>query len=92
VLAHTGNGHLIQECRLDINRVRSDFQDVKTKCQNLIEDAELTKAAFDSADRKLGDMCHKQVNKLEIAYKSMIKALESKKKEYLNVIVDFYTD
>lgn len=52
----------------------------------------MTKAAIESADRKLGDMCHKQVNKLEIAYKSMIKALESKKKEFLNVIVDFYTD
>jgi hypothetical protein len=37
-------------------------------------------------------MCHKQVNKLEIAYKSMIKAIESKKKEFLNVIIDFYND
>jgi hypothetical protein len=57
-----------------------------------VEDAEMTKVAIETADRKLGDMCHKQVNKLEIAYKSMIKALESKKKEFLNVIVDFYTD
>lgn len=47
---------------------------------------------MENADRKLGDMCHKQVNKLEIAYKSMIKAIESKKKEFLNVIIDFYND
>ncbi len=47
---------------------------------------------MESADRKLGDMCNKQVNKLDIAYKSMIKAIESKKKEFLNVIIDFYND
>ena len=44
------------------------------------------------ADKKLADMCHKQSNKLEIAYKSMIKALEAKKKEFLAIIRDFYSD
>ncbi len=72
--------------------MRSDFADVKSKYQGLVEDAERTKMVMENADRKLGDMCHKQVNKLEIAYKSMIKAIESKKKEFLNVIIDFYND
>lgn len=50
------------------------------------------RGVLDSAEKKLTDMCHKQSNKLEIAYKSMMKALEAKKKEFLNIIRDFYTD
>lgn len=58
----------------------------------LLEESENMKQALEGADKKLADMCHKQQNKLEIAYKSMIKALEAKKKEFLNIIRDFYSD
>jgi hypothetical protein len=37
-------------------------------------------------------MCHKQVNKLEIAYKSVMRALDAKKKEFSQVIKEFYSD
>ena len=57
-----------------------------------MDEAENTKLALEGAEKRLGDMCNKQQNKLEIAYKSMIKALEAKKKEFLNIIRDFYSD
>ena len=60
VLGHTGGGHLIQECRLDLNRVRSDFSDVKFKYLSLVEEAENTKQALEGAEKKLDAMCHKQ--------------------------------
>ena len=60
VLSHTGSGHLIQECRLDLNRVRSDFSDVKAKYSALVDEAENTKQALEGAEKKLGDMCNKQ--------------------------------
>ena len=75
-----------------MNRVRSDFSDVRTKYHTLLDEAESTKAALEGAEKKLSDMCHKQYNKLEIAYKSMMKVLEAKKKEFLNIIRDFYSD
>lgn len=36
VLSHTGSGHLIQECRLDLARIKSDFADVKSKHFSLL--------------------------------------------------------
>lgn len=75
-----------------MSRVKSDFLDVKHKYQALIDDAEGTKLSLENAERKLADMSHKQLNKLEIAYKSLIKALEVKKKEFIANIRDFYAD
>lgn len=92
VLMHTGAGHLIGECRLDLARIRSDFQDVKSKISSLIDNAEATKAALEQADRKLAAMCNKQQSKLEIAYKSIIKTLEQKKQEFMSIIQEFYRD
>lgn len=60
VLAHTGGGHLIAECRLDLSRVKSDFTDVKYKYQTLLNDADHTKQKLEMADKKLSDMYHKQ--------------------------------
>ena len=73
-------------------RVRSDFADVKQRFQALLGDSEATKQALELADKKLADMCNKQMNKLEIAYRSMIKALESKKKEFMSILGNFYSD
>ncbi len=92
VLSHTGSGHLIQEYKVDLNLVRSDLNDVKSKYQNLLDESESIRLVLDTADRKLADMCHKQSNKLEIAYRSMIKALESKRRELLTILRDFYSD
>ena len=47
VLSHTGGGHLISECRLDIARVRSDYADVRTKYEALIDEAEKTKSVLE---------------------------------------------
>lgn len=92
VLQHTGGGHLVQECRLDFGRVKSDFTDVKGKYLSLLEESECTRSALETAEKRLADMCHKQVNKLEIAYKSIYKALEAKKKEFTSIIKEFYSD
>ncbi|TNV84153.1 hypothetical protein FGO68_gene3646 [Halteria grandinella] len=92
VLQHTGGGHLVQECRLDAGRVKNDFMDVKGKYVSLLDEAECTKGALEQAEKRLSDMCHKQVNKLEIAYKSIYKALEAKKKEFTSIIKEFYSD
>jgi hypothetical protein len=43
-----------------MNRVRSDFSDVRTKYHTLLDEAESTKAALEGAEKKLSDMCHKQ--------------------------------
>lgn len=50
----------------------------------------MARQVLDTADKKLADMHHKQQNKLEIAYKSLMKALEAKKKEFLGILRDFY--
>ncbi len=73
-------------------RIRSDLTDVKSKFQSLLDEADMTRQILETADKKLADMYHKQQNKLEISYKSMIKALEAKKKEFHNVLKEFYND
>ena len=83
---------MVQECRLDSGRVKSDFTDVKSKYLSLLEESECTRSALETAEKRLADMCHKQVNKLEIAYKSIYKALETKKKEFTSIIKEFYSD
>jgi hypothetical protein len=92
VCLHTGAGHLITECKLDISRVRSDFADVKLKYQALLDEAEQMRSALDSAEKKLGDMQLKQKNKLDITFKSMMNALEIKRNEFLSIMHDFYKD
>lgn len=82
----------MQECRLDLSRVRSDFHDVKGKFTAVLDEAECTKNALEGAEKRLADMCNKQLNKMEIAYKSMYKALEAKKKEFTSIIREFYSD
>lgn len=76
MIQHTGTGHLIAECRLDLERVKHDLQDVKGKLVSLLEEGDLAKTAIDAADKRLTAMCNKQSNKLEIAYRSLINTLE----------------
>jgi len=83
---------LIAECRLDVARIKSDFADVKAKHHQLLQEADMARLVLEAADKKLSDMHHKQQNKLEIAYKSLIKALEAKKKEFLGILRDFYQE
>jgi len=52
----------------------------------------MARQVLDAAEKKLSDMHHKQQKKLEIAYKSLIKALEAKKKEFLGILRDFYQE
>ena len=57
-----------------------------------MKEAEQNKQQFDHFDKKLSDMCNKQLSKLDISYKSIVKAIENKKKEFANIIKDFYSE
>lgn len=37
-------------------------------------------------------MCNKQMNKLELTFKSIFRTIEQKKKEFTRIIREFYSD
>jgi hypothetical protein len=85
-------GHVITEYSLDIEKIRSDFTDVHKKYMSILNEASKTKHQFDVFDKKMQDMCSKQLNKLELTYKSIAKILEQKKREMGCAIKEFYSE
>lgn len=92
VIQHTGVGHVISEYSVDIEKIKHDFQDVHKKYENILLDAVKSKQAYEGYDKKLNEMCNRQMNKLDLTFKSMARTLEQKKKEFGRIIKEFYSD
>ena len=76
VIQHTGVGHIIKEYHVDIEQIKSDFSDVMKQYKVLLNDSESAKGCYEQVDRKLGDMCNSQINKLDLTFKSLTRMLE----------------
>jgi len=58
----------------------------------LLSEADQTKRSYENLDKKLGDMCNRQLNKLEVTFKSIFRILDSKRKEFGVMIKEFYQE
>ncbi|CDW91825.1 kelch motif family protein [Stylonychia lemnae] len=92
VIQHTGVGHVISEYSVDIEKIKHDFQDVHQKYQGILYDAVKSKQSYDGFDKKLNEMCNRQMNKLDLTFKSIQRTLDNKKKEFVRIIREFYCD
>ena len=92
VIQHTGVGHVISEYSVDLEKIRNDFKDVHSKYQNIMMEAVKGKQTYEAFDKKLNDMCNRQINKLELTFKSIARTLDQKKKEFTRIIKEFYSD
>ena len=58
----------------------------------ILNEAHKSKQLYEGFEKKLSDLCNRQIGKLEITYKSIAKILEQKKKEMGMTIKEFYNE
>ena len=83
---------MISEYAIDLERINSDFNDVFKKYRLIHQDSQMAKTQYDTIDKKLQDLCNRQLSKLDLTYKSMMRMLDQKRKEFAITIKEFYQD
>ena len=67
---------MIKEYHVDAEKMRSDYQDVLKKYKCLLSESASSKHTYDSLDKKLTDMCNRQLSKLDLTYRSIARMLD----------------